>query len=214
MADEKTYTKADLDAAIAEANKGLEAKRDELLAEVRELKQSLRKTQEIKPEDFAALESENDKLKGELAKATKDLTAAQKAAEQATKALEAESGFTSKLLIQDGIKSALIANGVKDEDYLDALVTKFSAGAAVVTEGDARVAKMGDKAVADAIKEWAGSDAGKKFVAAAVNNGGGAPGGAGGGAAKTVTRAQFDGMDQAARASFAKDGGKVVDAAA
>ena len=67
MSDDKTYTKADLDAAIAEANKGLEAKRDELLAEVRELKASLRKTQEIKPEDFAALEEQNDRLKADLA---------------------------------------------------------------------------------------------------------------------------------------------------
>lgn len=214
MADDKTYTKADLDAAIAEAKEAQDAKNRELLAEVKALKADLRKTQEIKPEDFAALESELEKVKADNAKLGADLKAAQKAAETATKALEAESGFTSKLLIQDGIKSALIANGVKDEDYIDALVTKFSASAAVVTEGDARVAKMGDKAVADAIKEWAGSDAGKKFVAAPVNNGGGAPGGAGGGGGKIVTRAQFDGMDQAARASFAKDGGKVVDAEA
>lgn len=214
MADDKTYTKADLDAAIAEAKEAQDAKNRELLAEVKDLKASLRKTQEIKPEDFAALESELDKLKAENAKLGTDLKAAQKTAEQATKALEAETGFTSKLLIQDGIKSALIANGVKDEDYLDALVTKFSNGAAVVTEGNARIAKLGDKAVADAIKEWAGSDAGKKFVAAPINGGGGAPGGAGGGNSKTVTRAQFDGMDHLARATFAKDGGKVVDAAA
>lgn len=214
MADEKTYTKADLDAAIAEAKEAQDAKNRELLAEVKDLKASLRKTQEIKPEDFAALESELEKVKADNVKLSKDLTTAQKAAETATKQLEAETGFTSKLLIQDGIKSALIANGVKDEDYLDALVTKFSAGAAVVTEGDARVAKMGDKAVADAIKEWAGSDAGKKFVAAAVNNGGGAPGGAGGGAAKTVDRNHFATMAPTAQSEFIKSGGKVVDAAA
>ena len=66
---------------------------------------------------------------------------------------------------------------MKDEDFIDALSTKFAVGASVVADGDARKAMVGDKAIGDFVKEWAGSDAGKKFVAAPINTGGGAPGG-------------------------------------
>lgn len=215
MSDDKTYTKADLDAAIADANKALETKRDELLNEVRDLKASLRKTQEIKPEDFAALEAENDKLKGDLAKAHKDLGAASKALETANKALETETGATRKLLVENGLREQLAANGVTNAVHQKAAMALLASGVEIVADGDARVAKVGDKALADFVKEWAGGDEGKHFVAAPNNRGGGAPGGQqNGGGVKTVTRDQFNTMSHAERSTFAKDGGKVVDAAA
>jgi hypothetical protein len=216
MADE-TYTKADLDAAvkeaIEEATGGLKQKVEDLIGDNKKLKQQVRSASEIKPEEVAAIEKERDDLAEKLKvaeKAAKDATAT---AEKATKALETESAFTQKLLIQDGLKSALIAAGVKDEDHLDFAVAKFSQGASVKVDGENRVALYGDKPMADAIKEWAGTDAGKKFVAAPANSGGGAPGGKGeGGGSKTATRAEFDAMDHSARGSFAKEGGKVVEA--
>jgi hypothetical protein len=222
MADEKTFTQSDFDKLqkqIADLNEKLEAeaaKTQRAVDEAKVAKAEARKLKEIDPADLEKLEAENDKLRTDLAAAQKQAKDATTAAEKAKQALEAESGFTSKLLVQDGIKSALIAAGVKDEDYLDALTTKFSTGANVVAEGDARIARIGDKAVADVIKEWAASDAGKKFVAAPVNGGGGASGGNGGGnpGVKTVTRAEFDGMDHMSRMTFSKEGGKVVDQAA
>lgn len=194
MADEAKYTQADLDAAIEKAVGPLRSKLDEVMDEAKEAKRKLRAASEIKPEDLSAAEERADKAEAKLKEQEKQIATLTKERDTAAKSLETESGFTAKLLIQDGIKSALIANGVKDEDFLDALTTKFSSSAAVVADGDTRKAMMGDKAVADAIKEWAASDAGKKFVAAPNNTGGGAPGGKGGngGSANPFAKDTFD----------------------
>lgn len=207
-------TKAAIASAIAEAKEAQDAKNAELLGEVKKLKGDLRKVQDIKPEDMAALESENEKLRADLATATKTTKDATTAAEKATKALEAEQGFTQRLLIQDGLKTALLANGVKDEDFIDSLTAKFASGASIKAEGDVRTAMFGDKALADHIKEWAGSDAGKKFIAAPVNSGGGAGGGRGGESGKTLTNAAFNELDGKGRAAFMAEGGTISDAAA
>jgi regulator of replication initiation timing len=225
MADE-TYTKEQVDAAVKKAVEaatgdvdGLKAKVDELIGDNKKLKTELRKTQDIKPEDVAALESQVDELKAKLSEATKAATDAAKAKEKAEKALEAETGFTQKLLIQDGLKSELLKNGVKDEDFIDSLTAKFAAGAMIATEGEQRKAMYGDKPLADFIKEWAGSDAGKKFVAAPANSGGSAEGGTRAKAdARTMTRATYDALDQQTKGEvglqMAKGEVKIVDQAA
>jgi hypothetical protein len=216
------FTQADLDAAIEKAVGPLkdsigklETKNDELIGENRKLKRGA----EIKPEDLTAAEDRADKAEKALAEAQKEVKTLTGRAEKAEKALETETGFTSKLLIQDGLKSALIANGVKDEDMIDVLVAKFAGGAKVTTEGEERKATIGDKALADHIKEWAASDAGKKFVAAPTNSGGGA----GGGDQKkkdvqTITRSAYNALDQQEKgemgAKMAKGEIKVVDDAA
>lgn len=219
MADE-TYTKADVDKAIKEAveeaTKGLKTNLDAALDEAKEAKRKLRAASEIKPEDLTAAEERADKAEAkvkELEKAAKDATTAK---EKAEKALETESAFTQRLLIQDGLKSALIANGVKDEDFIDSLTAKFASGAAIKVDGEERKAMYGDKPLGDFIKEWAGSDAGKKFVQAPANSGGGAGGGGSDkGSGKTVSRAEFDAMSHVERAKFMSEGGnKVVDEAA
>jgi len=222
MADDGKFTQADLDVAVEkavgkvqESIDKLEAKNAELLDEAKKAKAELRKVKEINPDDVAAIEAERDKALADLAEAQKSVKSLTGERDKAVKALETEQSFTQKLLIQDGLKSALIANGVKDEDFIDSLTAKFSAGASITADGDARKAMFGDKPLADYIKEWAGSDAGKKFVAAPNNSGGGAGGSNGtGSGGKTVTRAQFEAMDQGARTTFAKEGGKVVHATA
>lgn len=211
MSDPKTLTQADIDAAVESALEGVKAKNTELLDELKATKAELRKSKDIDPAEVTRLEEENDRLKADLAKAQKEAKDATKAAETATKALEAETGFTSKLLINDGIKSALIEAGVKDPDYIDALAVKFASTASIITDGDARKAMIGDKVAADAIKEWAASDTGKKFIAAPVNSGGGAGGsGGGGGSGKSVTQDAFNSMSPKDRASFMADGGKIA----
>lgn len=178
--DTKAALAAAVKTAVTDATTGLDAKNKELLDEVKAAKAELRKHKDIDPADLAKLEAEAERLAKELADANKAAKDATAAAEKAAKALEAETGFTAKLLVQDGLKSALLANGVKDEDFIDTLSAKMASAALVVTEGDARVAKIGDKTLSDYVKEWAGTDVGKKFVAAPNNSGGGAGGGKGG----------------------------------
>lgn len=223
MADEKTFTKAELDAAVAAATgklqesiDKLETKTAALLDEKKTAERKLRAASEIKPEDLTAAEERADRAEAALAEAQKQVGALTKERDKVVKALETESAFTQQLLIQDGLKSALIEAGVKDADYLDMAIAKLSSGASVKIDGDKREAMIGDKPLADAIKEWAGTDAGKKVVSAANNSGGGAGGGDNKGAApKTMLRSAFDALPPADQHAFTvKDGGKVVDVAA
>lgn len=200
---------------IADAKEGIEAKNSELLAEVKKLKADIRKTQDIKPEDLAALEAERDTLAAKLASTEKAAKDAQKAAETAQKALEAESGVTHKLLAENGLMAELTKAGISDPDFLAAAKAMHIGSVKVIAEGEERKAMYGDKPIADAIKEWASTDTAKKFISAPANSGGGANGSGGAkGNEKTVLRSQFDTMSHAERATFAKEGGKVVDAAA
>jgi hypothetical protein len=207
-------TKAAIAAAIADANAGLDAKHREVLDELKSAKAALRKTQEISPDDLAKLESENEKLRSDLTIAQKAAKEAATASDKASKAYEAEQKVTHRLIAENGLVEELTKAGVTDPAYLDACKALHIANVAVIAEGDTRKALYGDKPLADAIKEWTGSDIGKRFVAAPVNGGGGAQGGGGESGAKTVARSAFDAMDHSARAAFAKSGGKVVDEAA
>lgn len=220
MSDE-TYTKADIDKAVADAIEdakaafneevdGLKTKNRELLAKVRAAK-------EIDPADISKLEEENERLKGELSKAQKEAKDATKFAEAATKALENESGYTSKLLTENALNTALAEAGVKDAPMLKAVKAMFTPTAQVVAEGDGRVVKIGDKALTDFVKEWAATDEAKHFISAGGNGGGGAPGGRGSGGGKTMTRTEYNEKavsDPKGTQTFIREGGKIVDAAA
>jgi hypothetical protein len=208
--DTKAALKEAVEAAVEAAKGPLDAKNKELLSELKEAK----KGKAIDPAEVERLEGKIEDLQGKLTAAEKAAKDAEKAREKAVKDLETESGFTSKLLIQDGLKSALLANGVKDEDFLDTLVAKFSGTASIVADGADRKVMLGDKPLADAIKEFAGSDSGKKFVSAPANGGGGAPGGGGGGSGKTMAKSAFDALPPKERSAFMASGGSLVDAAA
>jgi alanyl-tRNA synthetase len=176
-------TKAAIDAIVAKANEkhdadiaGLKTKTEELIAANKKLK----KGQEIDPAEVDRLEAEADKLRTELKDAQKAAKEAAAAKEKAEKALADEAGFTQKLLIDNGLNAALAEAGVTDPDYLASTKAIMAASAQVATEGADRVVKIGDKLVADHIKEWAGTESAKKFISAPNNGGGGAPGGKGG----------------------------------
>lgn len=221
MADE-AFTKADIDKAVADAvakaEEGLKAKRDELMDEVKNLRQQLRSTQEIKPEDLTAAEQRADKAEQALAEAQKQVKTLTGERDKLAKQVEAESGFTSKLLTENALNDALAAAGVKEAPMLKAVKAMFGPLAQVAVEGDQRMVKVGDKALADYVKDWAATDEAKHFISAPANNGGGAPGGSGsGGGAKTMTREEYNQKivsDPAGMRDFIKDGGKIVNAAA
>lgn len=216
--DTKAALKAAVEEAMATLNEkhdadiaGLKTKNGELLTANRDLKRG----QEIKPEDMAAAEERADKAEASLADANKAAKTLTTERDKAVKALETEGGFTRKLLVENGLREALASHGVTDAVYQKGAMAMLSGGVEIATDGDNRVAKFGDKTLADYVKEWAGGEEGKRFVSAPGNSGGGAPGGKPGAqGGKTMTRTAFDALDQGSRAVFAKDGGKVMDEAA
>ena len=164
---------AAIQAAVDAAIQPLVVKRDELLNEVK----TLRKGKQINPEDVEKLESQIEALQSDLGKANGELKTAKKVADDATKALQSESGFTQKLLVENGLGDALVKAGVTNPAHLKAVKSMLSTQVKIVIDGDNRKAMFGDKELGTAIAEWAASDEGKHFVAAPNNNGGGSQGG-------------------------------------
>lgn len=163
-------------AAVERATQPLLAKRDELLNEVK----TLRKGKQVNPEDIEKLETTIDELKGQLTEAQKAAKTATTDAEKARKALETADGFTQRLLVDNGLNEALTKAGVTNPVHLKAVKSMLAGQVQIVADGDSKVAKVGEKALADYIGEWAKGDEGKFFVAAPNNSGGGANGGSGG----------------------------------
>lgn len=203
--------KAAIKAAVDEAVAGLQTKNAELLAKLKKAT----KDAQIDPSEHAALQSELDATQAKLAEAVKAAKAANTEAEKVKKAYESESKLTHNLLVENGLTDALTKAGVTNPVHLRAAKAMLAGQVQLVAEGDNRIAKVGDKALADYVGEWAKGEEGKYFVAAQQNGGGGAPGGAGkGGNVKSLTRTAFDGLDVAAKSKFIADGGTVTDAAA
>lgn len=209
----KAITQADLDKVLADLE-AVKTNNEKLIAENRKAKADLRAAKEIDPAEVEKLESENEKLRTDLAKAQKDSKDATTRAEKAEKAHADESGYTAKLLKENALNEALAGAGVTDPDFLAAAKAMMGGSAQVVTDGENRVVKIGDKALADHIKEWSGTDAAKKFITPPQNNGGGAPGGKGGASGKTMDRDAFKVLPAGDQTKFLGEGGKVVDMAA
>lgn len=168
------YTQEQLDEAVAkakeEAAEPLIRKRDELLKELKAARKNLENVGDVEKlhEKIEVLENERDTLTKQFKDTTKQL-------EQVSKTLESESGFTSKLLLDNGLTDALVNAGVKKE-LLPAVKALLSGQAKVVTDGDARKAVIGEKDLTTFITEWSASDEGKHFIQAPANGGGGADG--------------------------------------
>jgi seryl-tRNA synthetase len=193
---------AAISAAVEEAVSGLKTKNNELLTELRKAK----KGNDIDPAEVERLENKITELEGQIKTANKELKTAKEVAEKATKDLQAEQGFTTTLLKDNGLTDALTKAGVTDPINLKAARAMLGGEVMIVADGDKRVAKVGDKPLADHINEWAKTDEGKRFVAASGSSGGGSGGGGGGGGGKkTMTRSAFDALDAAGKATAAKD---------
>jgi hypothetical protein len=196
-----------IDAAVDSAKAGLQAKNQELL----DKNKKLMKGQEIDPQTVIDLEAQIDKLQSDLSTAHKSGKESVKTLETLQAQLKAETGFTQKLLIDNGLTDELVKNGVAPQ-FLAATKAMFAGQAQVIADGDTRVAKIGDKSVSDFVKDWAASEDGKHFVSAPANGGGGSQGGKGGGTdAKIINREAFNAKSHAERSEFAKSGGSVID---
>jgi hypothetical protein len=202
----KAAIKAAADAAVSEATAGLLAKNQELLGKVKKLQ----KDAAIDPAEYQALSEAKDTAEAKLAEALKTVKQATAQAEKDRKALEAETGYVSKLLIDNGLTDALLKAGVKPE-MSKAVKAMLAGQVSLKVEGDKRLAVVGDKALGDFVTEWAQSDEGKHFVAAPANQGGGANGGAqGAGKTKVMARAAYEQLQPEQKMAFIKDGGKLT----
>jgi hypothetical protein len=202
----KAAIKAAADAAVSEATAGLLAKNQELLGKVKKLQ----KDAAIDPAEYQALSEAKDTAEAKLAEALKTVKQATTQAEKDRKALEAETGYVSKLLIDNGLTDALLKAGVKPE-MSKAVKAMLAGQVSLKVEGDKRLAVVGDKALGDFVTEWAQSDEGKHFVAAPANQGGGANGGAqGAGKSKVMARAAYEQLQPEQKMAFIKDGGKLT----
>ena len=193
--------------ALQESVAKLEANNARLTSELK----TARKNAEIKPEQLEAVEAERDKLQADFITLQKQSKDAIKSVETLQEQLKNETGFTQKLLIDNGLTDELVKNGVAPQ-FLDAAKAMFAGKAQIIQDGENRLAKIGDKSVQDFVKEWASSDNGKHFVIAPANGGGGSQGGRDGQTnTKTWNREKFDSSSHLERAEFAKSGGTVVD---
>jgi wobble nucleotide-excising tRNase len=162
------------------------------------LKRNERNGKSVDPAEVERLEAALEKSQADnatLQKQYKDLT---KNFEATTNALDSESKYTRQLLIQNGLTAELSKAGVTNPTHLKAVQAMLKENVQIVVEGDARIAKIGDKALSDYVKEWAAGDEGKHFVQAPANSGGGATGGNGGGAASIKGRIDGSPVERAA----------------
>jgi outer membrane murein-binding lipoprotein Lpp len=203
----KAAIKEAVAAAVSEATEGLVTKNRELLAELKESK----KGRQVDPAAVEKLESQIETLQNDLAIAQKTAKTATTDADKARKALESESGFTTRLLVDNGLTEQLVKAGVKPS-FLPAVKALLAGQVQIKAEGDTRKAMVGDKDLAAHIAEWSQSDQGKEFVVAPNNAGGGAAGGSGGArGASSINRAAFAALNPAAQMAHVKSGGAIVD---
>lgn len=171
--EEKTELKRLIAEAVKDETAGLKAKNGELLGDLKKARQG----SAITPEQLSEVEDERDGLRTELAASKKAEKKAVDLAKTAADSLGTESSFTEKLLIDNGLVEQLTKNGITNPVHLKAAQAMLRGEVKIEIDGEDRVAKVGDKSLADHVKAWAESEEGKYFVAAPGSGGGGAPGG-------------------------------------
>jgi hypothetical protein len=157
-------------AAVAEEVAGLKAKNAELIAKNKKLQQGAT----VDPADVEALERQLDEWKAKAGEAGKAAAKAAKDLEAATKRAEQAESYTTKLLVDNGLNDALAKAGVTNPVHQKAAKAMLAGQTQVIADGDQKVVKVGDKALSDFVKEWAGGDEGKHFVTAPDAGGTGA----------------------------------------
>ena len=174
-----------------EAATALQANNAKLLLQLREAK----KDAQIDPVKHAQLEDRVGELEAMLIGAEKDAKKALKdhaaALDGVSKQIASESGFTTQLLVDNGLTDALVKAGV-EPNFLPAVKAMLKSQVQVKAEGangEGRRALVGDKPLAEYVTTWASSDEGKHFVKAPLNSGGAATGGGGATGVKTTIAA-------------------------
>jgi hypothetical protein len=184
------------------ANYSKLGKPDEIAAKMAELEEKAKGTGKGAEDAQAKLDAMKAEYDGKLTAAHERIQKMQQTnAASALKAELAKAGFISEAI--DDIASTAMGRLQFNEDGTPKVLT--SDGKPMIGSGADHGATLADlaKELAEA-KPYAVRDQGK-------GGGGKQPGSNGGTPAKTVTRAQWDTMGHADRATFSKEGGKVVD---
>lgn len=198
----EAFTSEEVDAKIAEANSGLESKVKELLGETKSAKEKARELEQAKEQaeldrqkekgEFKSLYENETKAKLELQEKHEGLLKSiqQKDISLATNSIAAE-------LTKDTSRAKLLAKEVSQ-------YARHTDDGVVFEMGGVQVER--DKIVSHISESY------PFLIDGSGANGGHARGGSQNGSAeKTVTRSNFDNMDQSQRSEFVKSGGKVVD---
>lgn len=179
----------------------VEAERESHAAEIERLKKDNAKTREKLRQaraggdgadtgEIERLEKELEETQTKLATAETGLREANRTLKRvegerdtAVKSLETESSFSRNMLVENGLTAALAEANVAPQFMEAAKALLMQKGVSVKVDGDNRMAVgPNDKPLGEFVKEWAGSDNGKHYIAAPANAGGGANGGTQGGA--------------------------------
>lgn len=196
-----------VEAAVTEATTGLQKKNQELLGKYKLFADMSKEEIQEAIKSYTEIDSLTTRLK-EAEKLAKTATAE---AEKIKKAYETESKVAHRLLVDNGLSTALLDAGVRKPAYQKAAKAMLAGQVVLTADGENRIAKVGDKLLKDFVAEWSKSDEGKAFVDAPINIGGGAQGGGDGkGAQKTLTRAAFDALNETARMEHVKAGGQLT----
>lgn len=199
-------------AALADAEEKHEADIAGLKANNKRLKDQLTKASQgdANAEEITRLENELATSQAKLKTAEKDLAKVTKERDETAKSLEAETGFTQKLLVDNGLTEELVKANVAKQ-FIPAAKALLAGQVTLKVEGETRVAMVGDKKLSDFVGEWAKGEDGKHYVAAPGNSGSGAkPGEKMPSGGKTIDQAGFDAMKPVERAAFFADGGTIA----
>lgn len=206
-------------ALLEEFVPGLKAKKDELLAEKKNIAAENKKLKERLEQIEAEKLEEQEKLaekSGDVEKVKTQLK--ERYERELAAAKEKYTKVESQLhkhVIEEGLVKELVGAGVKKEFLPAATALIKTAYQAEIAENDGKpFAKFDGKAVNEFVAEWSKSDTGKHFVSADKNSGGGAQGANGvsrASGAKSMTRTDFEALQPIQRAQALKEGTVLTD---
>ena len=187
-------------AFVEEITSALTSKNRELLGELRTARAKA-KGNDIDPEDYARLQSENEDLGSRLSKSEKT---SKGEIDKLMKSVVEKDGALSGLLIDSGITDALAKAGVAPH-YVEPLKAMFKSQASLKNEGGQFQALIGEKGLGEAITSYLSGDAGKHYAPAQANSGGGAQGA---GSAKPAVSGNRSAMTVTQKAEFVAANGQ------
>ena len=210
---------------VITANSANKQTRDKLRVELEDFK----KKYSWLPEDFDAdaMESLKQAAEGKGGQPTEEQISElrSKIAEKLEKKYQPEiasrdeklgklNGAIQRMTIDEGLAKAADAAHI-DPDFKDAAIALILRSAKISVEEDGEAYKaqietdMGPVSIGEYVRDWVGTDQGKKFLA--KSTGPDTKGSRGGGGSKTMKRGDFETLDHSARRSAIADGVKVVD---